>query len=564
MRINSALALFTRDTSLASNALARTQTRKFSTQFPAALYLHSPVTSALPITISVGNNPPPPSKTNISFGDNAVLSINARNAVDSIPYVAMGAEEANADKLKLDIVNASQAQIIMVFKDGATTNYNSGKWITFDNALLSAILLEDGRVLVLQNSKSVTDALPKVGYKSAGLAESASQSHQIGTADKFVDSSIGGVRFLSRAIARDYVYGGKDAVKAIESISRLSTIAAVPQMAMGANIAGVNAVNQRTTIAMPTDAMQSVHKDTGTGINAGDDIPGLSDVNGYEKNGFAMWVMPMWQSNKSFGMNAGNFKVDTRARIGGVAIGADYTIEQAIRLGLTFNIGGGHATGSGDFAETTNNMDFWGIGAYAGWTWNNFGLTADVTYTSTSNDIKQEMHPDFRMGDLKSEVRASAISTGIRGEYKIATSALDITPHVGVRYMNLTTNGYDVKSNGLKIQTSESAHQNIWTFPVGVQFAKSFDMNNGWYVKPSLDLSIIPAAGDIEAPNDIRFTGISGATSMETQTMDRVSYGGQVGLEFGNDNMKLGMNYNLQMGAHSTNHGVFGTLRYEF
>lgn len=89
-------------------------------------------------------------------------------------------------------------------------------------------------------------------------------------------------------------------------------------------------------------------------------------------------------------------------------------------------------------------------------------------------------------------------------------------------------------------------------------------MDNGWYVKPSLDLSITPAAGDVEARRDVRFTGVSGALTTEAQTMDWVSYGGQAGLEFGNDNVKLGVNYNLQLGAHSTNHGVFGTLRYEF
>ena len=36
------------------------------------------------------------------------------------------------------------------------------------------------------------------------------------------------------------------------------------------------------------------------------------------------------------------------------------------------------------------------------------------------------------------------------------------------------------------------------------------------------------------------------------------------GLEFGKDNVRLGLNYNLEAGAHSTQHGVFATFRYEF
>lgn len=360
-----------------------------------------------------------------------------------------------------------------------------------------------------------------------------------------------GVRFLSRAIASNFGNASTDAAKAVESSMNIATVAAVPQMTLGANLASVGAVTQRTAFAMPDGNLLS------TGLSAG---------NKYDKTGFAMWIMPLRQSNSTFDMKAGDaLTTDTRASIGGIAIGADYTWDRMFRLGLTFNIGGGYATGSGDFADTKNDMNFWGIGAYAGWAWNNFGLTADVNYTSTFNSISQELHPDFAMNDLKADVRAYAISAGLRGEYTFETAMLDITPHAGVRYTCLSTDdGYDVTSGGQTVLEADRTQQDIWTFPIGVQFAKSFVMDNGWYVKPSLDLSITPAAGDVEARRDVRFTGVSGALTTEAQTMDWVSYGGQAGLEFGNDNVKLGVNYNLQLGAHSTNHGVFGSLRYEF
>ena len=277
-----------------------------------------------------------------------------------------------------------------------------------------------------------------------------------------------------------------------------------------------------------------------------------------------MWIMPLWQSNNSFGVTSGEFEMDSHASIGGIAIGADYTIEQAGRLGLTFNIGGGYAEGSGDLAKTTNNMNFWGVGAYAGWMCDNFGLTADVNYTSTHNNIKQEVDPSFHMQDMESEVMASAISAGLRAEYKFNTEALDIIPHVGVRYIHLTTYGYDVENAGQRVLEANTTRQNIWTFPIGVQFAKSFNLDNGWYVRPSLDLNVTPAAGDIDVKREVRFTGVTASASPETQTMDWITYGGQAGIEFGNDNLKLGVNYSLQAGAHTTNHGVFGTLRYEF
>ena len=73
-----------------------------------------------------------------------------------------------------------------------------------------------------------------------------------------------------------------------------------------------------------------------------------------------------------------------------------------------------------------------------------------------------------------------------------------------------------------------------------------------------------PNAGDINARGDVRFTGVSGTSDMKSQTMDYLTYGGTAGLEFGRDNIKLGLNYNLEAGTHSTQHGVFATFRYEF
>jgi outer membrane autotransporter protein len=177
--------------------------------------------------------------------------------------------------------------------------------------------------------------------------------------------------------------------------------------------------------------------------------------------------------------------------------------------------------------------------------------------------VEQDMPSAMRMRDLKSDITAQAVSAGLRGEYKIATDALDIIPHIGVRYMNLATDGYDVKSGGTVLE-GERISQDIWTFPVGVAFSKSIETGNGWFFKPSLDLAVIPAAGDIEAKTSVRFTGTDTKAELESRVMDYVSYMGGLGLEFGSRNVSSGLNYNIQLSEHTTAHGVFGTFRYEF
>ncbi|WP_448339411.1 hypothetical protein AB9L13_08260 [Desulfovibrio piger] len=367
-----------------------------------------------------------------------------------------------------------------------------------------------------------------------------------------VNSDQMGVRFLSRATDNRFLGMDKEAAaESIESAARIAFAGAVPQMTKMASDAGTNAVVNRLGFANPADGAQAM------------DAEGkIVDRN---TTGFALWIAPLWQSQHGWGMDADSMDYGFNGNLGGVSLGADYTFENAIRAGITFNIGGGYAESSGgDLSSTDNRMNFWGLGAYAGWNYENFGVMADVSYTSTWNDLKQDVDSRMGMGDLEADVQATAISAGLRAEYLLQTSAMDIIPHIGVRYMSLNTWGYDVDTHGGTVLEGDSLHQDIWTFPIGVTFTKDFALDSGWNFKPSLDFSVIPAAGDIKAKHDVHFTGLPGTYEVETQMMDYLTWQGGVGLELANDNMSIGVNYTLQAGQHTTGHGVFGSFRYEF
>lgn len=368
-----------------------------------------------------------------------------------------------------------------------------------------------------------------------------------------VNSDQMGVRFLSRATDNRFLGMDKNAAaESIESAARIAFAGAAPQMTKMASDAGTNAVVNRLGFADPADGAQAM------------DAEGkIVDRN---TTGFALWIAPLWQSQHGWGLDAGNMDYGFNGNLGGVSLGADYTFENAIRAGITFNIGGGYAESSGgDLSSTENRMNFWGLGAYAGWNYENFGVMADVSYTSTWNQLKQDLDSRLGMGNkLEADVQASAISAGLRAEYLLQTSAMDIIPHIGVRYMSLNTWGYDVDTHGGTVLEGDSLHQDIWTFPIGVTFSKDIALDSGWNFKPSLDFTVIPAAGDIKAKHDVHFTGLPGTYEVETQMMDYLTWQGGVGLELANDNMSIGVNYTLQAGQHTTGHGVFGSFRYEF
>lgn len=504
-----------------------------------------------------------------TFADNSLLVINgADDAIAAggaaISFEATGTLKVDAGaKLLVTDAVAGQAYTIVGNVNNPGVDLagwkNNGMTSTTDMVSLGDAVF-DGTNNKVTTTASRNDAHTVFPNLSDGMANAVNDLYtgHAGAAGEprwdyaNVDSADMGVRFLSRATDNRFLGADKDAAAAtIESAARIAFAGAVPQMTKMASDAATNAVVNRLGFANPADGAQAM------------DAEGkIVDRN---TTGFALWIAPLWQNQHGWGMEADNLDYGFNGNLGGVSLGADYTFENAIRAGITFNIGGGYAESSGgDLNSTENRMSFWGLGAYAGWNYENFGLMADVSYTSTWNDLKQDMDSRMGMGDLEADVQASAISAGLRAEYKLETSVLDVIPHIGVRYMSLNTWGFDAESNGGTVLEGDGFHQDIWTFPVGVTFTKDFTLDSGWSFKPSIDFSVIPAAGDIKAKQDVAFTGLPGSYEVETQMMDYLTWQGGVGLEMGNDTMSFGVNYTLQAGQHTTGHGVFGSFRYEF
>ena len=489
-------------------------------------------------------------KGTATFADDSLLAVNG-NALtgDNAAITVNGGTLEVENKARLRIDNAKNGQTYTIVNN--QTGTEQGKWsdgnIEASTDLLTPTMDENGNV-TFKRDKDASDVFTGMDSNTAAMLNTL-----IDKGLNNVDSDQMGVRFLSRATDNRFLGMDKNAAaESIESAARIAFAGAAPQMTRMASDAGTNAVVNRLGFANPADGAQAM------------DAEGkIVDRN---TTGFALWIAPLWQSQHGWGLDAGNMDYGFNGNLGGVSLGADYTFENAIRAGITFNIGGGYAESSGgDLSSTENRMNFWGLGAYAGWNYENFGVMADVSYTSTWNQLKQDLDSRLGMGNkLEADVQASAISAGLRAEYLLQTSAMDIIPHIGVRYMSLNTWGYDVDTHGGTVLEGDSLHQDIWTFPIGVTFSKDFALDSGWSFKPSLDFSVIPAAGDIKAKHDVHFTGLPGSYEVETQMMDYLTWQGGVGLELANDNMSIGVNYTLQAGQHTTGHGVFGSFRYEF
>ena len=496
------------------------------------------------------------------FGKDSLLVVNGTNINGTIAALTLSAPSTEftvQNGAKLLISGAQNGKTYTVIANGSGTSAfnDSGYDDSTADGWKGSNLLTSSDMVTLTSGDGMTftagvkDAKNVFPDLSEGMTNAVNKLYRDSLNN--VDSDQMGVRFLSRATDNRFLGMDKEAAaESIESAARIAFAGAAPQMTKMASDAGTNAVVNRLGFANPADGAPAMNAE--------------GKIVDRNTTGFALWIAPLWQSQHGWGMDADSMDYGFNGNLGGVSLGADYTFENAIRAGITFNIGGGYAESSGgDLSSTDNRMNFWGLGAYAGWNYENFGVMADVSYTSTWNQLKQDLDSRLGMGNkLEADVQASAISAGLRAEYLLQTSAMDIIPHIGVRYMSLNTWGYDVEANGGNVLEGDSLHQDIWTFPIGVTFTKDFALDSGWNFKPSLDFTVIPAAGDIKAKHDVHFTGLPGTYEVETQMMDYLTWQGGVGLELANDNMSIGVNYTLQAGQHTTGHGVFGSFRYEF
>lgn len=441
--------------------------------------------------------------------------------------------EATSGELKIDangqvlIMNAKEGKVDLVDGTSATV---SGTNVDVANHLLDVTNVgTDGVVTIAYDEKNDV-----VGNLSGNLGSYLKDYVTSGEHNAFLEA----------ALSQQGVSGAQVA-NSVESAAKAPMVIGTATTALGIAGQGADYAMARTSFA-PRVAGAAAVAENGeyTNISAGDNMA----------NGMNLWIMPMYQNNSADGFKSGLYEVAYDSDFYGVALGADYTWANSFRLGATLNMGTGSAESKGTAVYTENDYDSVGFGVYAGYMLGNLGLSADVNYTNVSNEITQN-----NVMALSADGDSEVWSVGARAEYKIATSAMDIIPHIGIRYSHVSMDDMNFGHFA-----TEADNANVWQLPVGVTFARDFATESGWNVKPSLDLAVIPAFGDTEMVQKARFAGVSGFASTETEIMDDVSGRAQLGIEASKGNFYMGLDYSYQGSSSMDSHGVQANFGFKF
>ena len=271
------------------------------------------------------------------------------------------------------------------------------------------------------------------------------------------------------------------------------------------------------------------------------------------------WVQPMGARLKtddlSMGGSAYGYSLDTYGIMGGF----DTHLKNGWTIGAAASYQSGDADGEGDVLPVSTDVKNVGLHLWGSRMYGETNVIGTLSYVTTDGDVTMQL------GNLElaSELKAKALSAGIRAEREFKTGAFTLTPHAGARLSIVDMDDYEIAAGTTKLFDVSEAKATIFEVPVGVTVQTPSFMFQTFEVKPYVDVTLRGRFGDTESSYTLE-------GSSTTDTIDYDVSGSFVGdLKVGYmstyKNLNLGMSYGLSAGdAGRQNHAIEATMRVDF
>ena len=537
---NSLLVLGDTDTGWALDAFGRSSLQWGQNGVTAALAIRKPQTlnGTLGAVMVDGTKTSAPVLTpnTATFADGSLLLVDGSGLNGAAALTSQGGT-LNVDagaKLLIDNITQGEYAITSGFSVSNVQGWNGDNLSTPDN-LIGLVLGKDadGSMKVQATARRSSDV-----FRGLSLVNTMDAIWGKGLND--TESGNMGIRFLSRAVNENHLPKA-DTVHTVDGAAQIAVAGGVQGMAVAAADAPVRAIQDHASLSHMTTTREGAIR----------------------KDGLNLWINALYGAEHARNLGAGSLDGGYNADFGGIVFGGDYAFGD-FRVGMALNAGSGTARSRGDFNATKNDFDFWGMNLYGSWSRDQFNIVGDLGYSANKNEVKQDLPATMQLGQLRADVDTGVLTAGLRGEYRFETDWADVTPHVGVRYYNLRTDGFTSRIDDHDVFRVGRDTQEIWTFPIGVSFSRDFETSSGWKVKPRADLSVAPAAGDLKAKAKTRVPGVAASDTIKARIMDSVSLDGTLGLEVQKDNISFGLDYGIRASEHKVGHGVNVSFTYKF
>lgn len=271
------------------------------------------------------------------------------------------------------------------------------------------------------------------------------------------------------------------------------------------------------------------------------------------------WVQPMGARLKtddlSMGGSAYGYSLDTYGIMGGF----DTHLQNGWTIGAAASYQSGEADGEGDVLPVSTDVKNVGLHLWGSRMYGETNVIGTLSYVTTDGDVTMQL------GNLElaSELKAKALSAGIRAEREFKSGAFTLTPHAGARLSIVDMDDYEIAAGTTKLFDVSEDKATIFEVPVGVTVQTPSFMFQTFEVKPYVDVTLRGRFGDTESSYTLE-------GSSTTDTIDYDVSGSFVGdLKVGYmstyKNLNLGMSYGLSAGdAGRQNHAIEATMRVDF
>ena len=271
------------------------------------------------------------------------------------------------------------------------------------------------------------------------------------------------------------------------------------------------------------------------------------------------WVQPLGARLKtddlSMGGSAYGYSLDTYGIMGGF----DTHLKNGWTIGAAASYQSGDADGEGDVLPVSTDVKNVGLHLWGSRMYGETNVIGTLSYVTTDGDVTMQL------GNLElaSELKAKALSAGIRAEREFKSGAFTLTPHAGARVSIVDMDDYEIAAGTTKLFDVSEDKATIFEVPVGVTVQTPSFMFQTFEVKPYVDVTLRGRFGDTESSYTLE-------GSSTTDTIDYDVSGSFVGdLKVGYmstyKNLNLGMSYGLSAGdAGRQNHAIEATMRVNF
>ena len=236
-------------------------------------------------------------------------------------------------------------------------------------------------------------------------------------------------------------------------------------------------------------------------------------------------------------------------------LGLDYQFSCNAVLGAALTIGTADTDSKNTAFASSTDSDLVGFSVYASKTfadiWN---VSADIGYLQASNEVSTSGYGVAYKFDQDTD----AFTVGVRGEVLTKAGAVNVVPHVGLRFTQLSTDSANA------LYRTDVDDMNVFQMPVGVALSADFE-TSGWTIAPKFDLSVVPTFGDKDAELKLGLAGVAATSADSVRVIDSNPVQAQLGINATNGAWGFGLNYKLGVGSEDRMNNSFNAnVRYAF